>query len=236
MNTAPTPQQMNAMGEKNEPVDVSMEVIIRDFTLQVRTQLDDGLVRKYARELSNGAVFPSILLANIGGGLFLIDGFHRHSAYHSLGIRQIPAIIEPMNRRQALCKAALANLANGKPLNATERRKAFRKFIRGGGYRLSKDKWMSYREVAMALGGIAGHTTIRSWMAKDFPRIYQAMGDERIKGSSIGEPPRIDVEGENNRQAAQALTDALNFFLLLTDPTNRYQRYEQALGLLEAMN
>ena len=33
-------------GEKNGPVDVSMELIIRDFMLQVRTRLDDGLVRK----------------------------------------------------------------------------------------------------------------------------------------------------------------------------------------------
>ena len=95
---------------------------------------------------------------------------------------------------------------------------------------------MSYRELAEALGGIAGHTTIRSWMAKDFPRIYKAMGDERIKGSGIGEPPRINVEAENNQQVAQALTDAFNFFSLLTDATNRYERYEQAVRLLEAMN
>lgn len=59
-----------------------------------------------------------------------------------------------------------------------ERRTDFRKFIRGGGYRLPKNKWMSYRELAEALGGIGGHTKIRSWMTKDFPRIYQDMGDE----------------------------------------------------------
>ncbi len=215
---------------------VSMTSIIRDTTLQVRTRLEDGLVRKYARELRNGAIFPPILLANIDSKLFLIDGFHRHSAYHSAGMQEIPAIIEPISRRQALCRAAKANLGHGKPLNATERRTAFRKFIRGGGYRLPKNKWMSYRELAEALGGIGGHTTIRSWMAKDFPRIYQAMGDERIIGSSIGEPPRIDVEAENDRQAKQALTDALNFFMLLTHPWNRFERHEQALKLLEEMN
>ena len=37
------------------------------------------------------------------------------------------------------------------------------------------------------------------------------MGDERIIGSSIGGAPRIDVEAHNDRQATQALTDALNF-------------------------
>ncbi len=237
MNTAHVaPRQLTTTGESNGPIDVSMASIIRDATFQVRTRLDEGLVRKYARELSNGAVFPPILLASIDGKLFLIDGFHRHSAYHTLGSREIPAIIEPMNRREALCKAAITNLTHGKPLNAIERRAAFRKFIRGGGYRHSKDKWMSYRELAEALGGIAGHTTIRNWMEKDFPRIYEEMGDERIKGSGIGEPPRINVEAENNRQAAQALTDALNFFLLLSDSTNRYERHEQVLKLLEVMD
>lgn len=227
---------LSGTNEINVHADVSMVSIIRDTTLQVRTRLDESLVKKYARELSNGAAFPPVLLANIDGKLFLIDGFHRHSAYHSEGMCEIPAIIEPMNRRQALCRAAKANLAHGKPLNATERRRAFRKFIKGGGYRLPKNKWMSYRELARALGGIGGHTTIRSWMAQDFPRIYQDMGDERIIGSGIGEPPRIDVEAHNDRQATQALTDALNFFMLLKDPTNRYDRHDQALRLLEEMN
>lgn len=163
-----------------------MTSIIRDATFQVRTRIDDGLVRKYTRELSNGATFPPVLLASIDGKLFLIDEFHRHSAYHSSGMQEMPAIIEPMCRRQALCRAAKANLSHGKPLNAKERRTAFRKFIKGGGYRLPKKKWMSYRELAEAMGGIGGHTTIRSWMAKDFPGIYKAMGDERIIGSSKG--------------------------------------------------
>jgi hypothetical protein len=46
------------------------------------------------------------------------------------------------------------------------------------------------------------------------------MGDERIIGSDIGEPPRINVEADNDRQATQALTDALNFFTLLADRFN----------------
>lgn len=52
----------------------------------------------------------------------------------------------------------------------------------------------------------------------------------------MGGPPRIDVEAHNDRQATQALTDALNFFMLLTHPWNRFERHQQAMKLLEEMN
>ncbi len=48
-------------------------------------------------------------------------------------------------------------------------------------------------------------------MTKDFPRIYQDMGDESNYRFKYWGPPRIDVEAHNDRQATQALTDALNF-------------------------
>ncbi len=91
---------LNDSNEVNVPSDVSMTLIIRDVTLQVRTRLDGGLVRRYARELHNGEAFPPILLANIDGKLFLIDGFHRHSTYHDAGMQEIPAITE-QNESQA---------------------------------------------------------------------------------------------------------------------------------------
>lgn len=49
---------LSGANEINEPTAISMALIIRDTTLQVRTRLDDSLVRKYARELRNGAIFP----------------------------------------------------------------------------------------------------------------------------------------------------------------------------------
>ena len=80
---------------------------------------------------------------------------------------------------------------------------------------------MSYREIAEALGGHVGHTTIYNWMKKDFPRISKAMGSRRSGGKGNGEPPRIDVQGQYRREAIQAFQDTLNMYRLLTCPIDR---------------
>ncbi|MCP5239686.1 MAG: ParB N-terminal domain-containing protein [Zoogloeaceae bacterium] len=200
---------------------VDMKQITRDPKLQVRNQVDQKLVRQYATAMSNGAEFPPIHLAEVKGALILVDGWHRQAALHSLGRHEVLAKVTPMTAVEAMREAALANTRHGKPLKPTERRNVFKNFVQGKGHKKSNGSLMSYREIAEALGGHVGHTTIYNWMKKDFPRISKAMGVEAERGKGNGEPPRIDVQGQYRREAIQAFQDTLNMYRLLTCPIDR---------------
>jgi hypothetical protein len=177
--------------------------------------------------MENGSVFPPIQLADIKGKLFIVDGWHRHSAATSLNYGTIEAAVTPMTRPQALQAAALANTRHGAALKPKERRTAFQTFIKGKGHKKSNGSLMSYREISEALGGHVGHTTVFGWMQKDFPKIAKDMGVEAERGKGSGEPPRIDVELGYFKEASQAVTDTLNLYDLLTDPERRYEIIEQ---------
>lgn len=223
------------MSQQNEIVSVGLESVVRDPAMQVRNRMEDRLVRDYAKAMENGAAFPPIQLAEVNGALLLVDGWHRHAAAHSIGREVMDAVVTKMTRKEAQKASATANTRHGKPLKSSEYRTAFKNFIKGGGHKRTDGKLMSYRDLATALGGQVGHTTIRNWMRKYFPRIADAYGPEGPHGSSTAEPPRIDVEGNNFRQTRQALTDALNLYRLLGNPENRYMIIRQAERALSLM-
>ena len=75
---------------------VEMQHITRDPRFQVRNQLDSKLVKQYAVAMSNGAEFPPIHLAQVGEALFIVDGWHRQAAQHSLTTAW-PVNVGPLN-------------------------------------------------------------------------------------------------------------------------------------------
>ena len=215
--------------------EVSLKAIIRSEEYQARSHMIPGLVRQYAKAMENGSPFPAIQLADINGALFLVDGWHRHAAATSLNLGAIDAVITPMTRSEALRAAALANNTHGAPLKPKERREAFRLFVKGKGHKNPDGSLMSYRDIATALGGHVGHTTIYGWMEKDFPKVAQAMGVDAVRGKGNGEPPRIDLELKYFRDTSQALTDTQRLYELLKDPENRYAIIQQMGRALEEM-
>ncbi len=215
---------------------VEMQHITRDPRFQVRNQLDSKLVKQYAVAMSNGAEFPPIHLAKVGGTLFVVDGFHRQAAQSSLGMREVCATVTLMTEDEALRASALANSKHGKPLKASERRNVLQNFILGKGHIKAKGRLMSYREISTALGGHVGHTTVFNWMKADFPSICEDMGVGIERGKGNGEPPRPDVQAGYYREAVQAFQDGLSMYKLLTGPFDRYeliQQVEQALAVMK---
>lgn len=69
--------------------------------------------------------------------------------------------------------AATANTRHGLPLTNQEQRQVFRTYIRTKQH-LQGRRRKSYREMQDDLQ--KPHTTLRNWMAQDFPGLFRAMG------------------------------------------------------------
>lgn len=223
MDAKRTDEQKQAHGHAEPPETVvALSAITRDASLQVRTKLDERTVKSYANAMEAGAEFPPVRLADVGGTLYLVDGWHRYEAATVAGRWEIPATIHKMDQREARREAALANLTHGLTLKKSEIRAAFRQFIKGAGHRDAKGRLTSYRDIALAMHGAVSYNTIRNWMEKDFPKIYRQMGEEK-QGNLRAEMPRLDVEREHHRQIMTAITDARNLARCLQSPESRYE-------------
>lgn len=65
---------------------------------------------------------PPILLAQVGGRLLVVDGFHRTPAYEAAEREKIPARVYPLTKNDAVKAAKLANLDNrALPLHRDQR-------------------------------------------------------------------------------------------------------------------
>jgi hypothetical protein len=109
-----------------------------------------------------------------------------------------------MTETQAIWVAASANVDHGVPLKAREIRGLFGAFIKSGQHKKPRGKLMSYREMGAALG--RPHTTIRNWVEKDFPRLFQRLRMEEIGNPSPEVPPGnvVSLDDERITQAHEA--------------------------------
>ena len=195
---------------------LNIDRLVIDPSFQVRRQTDHQKVREYARAMENGVRFPPLTVAKVEGGLFLVDGFHRYEAYRSLGVQRVDADVRQMTLKEALRTSAVCNLSHGLPLTKTEKRRAFKQFINGGGH-LKGKRFKSYREIAQELQGIGGHTTIRNWMIKDFPKIARKMGDEKLNFTPKDDPS-VNLERERVKTIIKTLTETRNLLDTINDP------------------
>jgi hypothetical protein len=172
---------------------VELATITKSPEFQVRRKTDTATVNRYAEVIKAGGEFPPVRLARVRVNkdvtdpvLVPVDGFHRIAAHEKLGLAYIEASIEDMDPVLAQWKAAEANMSHGLPLSSKEVREAFRRFIRAkqhvlAGNRIGKPKLMSYRDIGAKIG--KPQTTIRNWMAKDFPKLFAQMGGHEFAGS-----------------------------------------------------
>jgi hypothetical protein len=192
----------------NAPTTLSLDSFVRDPKIQARVKgTDPRLVERYrtvirnARALGQEPDFPPVLIARFEKTLFLVDGFHRTKAFECEGCSRIPAtIVEASGHREVAWMGAQANLKNAKQLTQTDKREAFRRFVRSKAYTKAsrtaskarrsgrpQSDWMSLREIAEAT--CVGRSTVRRWMQTDFPSTYA-----KYYAREDGSPPLV---GEN---------------------------------------
>ncbi|MCA1527861.1 hypothetical protein [Bradyrhizobium yuanmingense] len=158
---------------------------------QVRDQINEALVREYITHYVHGANMPPVRLADIGGALVLMDGWHRLLAQKQLGRDAVEATTEALSEMEAQWQAALANSYNGVRLNRqSEKRRVFELYIRQGRNRVGRLGLKSYREIAKDLGGLASKSSIENWMKKMFPKIAAKMRSGREDNAGASDPRR----------------------------------------------
>ena len=219
---------------KGTPVSVPLHQIAMDETLQVRKKLDDATVRKYAASMAAHAEFPPVLLGRIGGGLLLVDGFHRVNAARIAGREEIEAIIATMTREEAMWAAAGANLRHGLPLKSSELLGVFKAYVRAGEHKIGK-RYKSYRQIAEDLQGQVVFNTVRNWMKAHFRKVYTAMGDKARSGNREAGPPPKDLNNHYAELAVQDINNVSALANLLTDPSSRNMLIEKMEAVLSEM-
>lgn len=224
---------------------VLLSKVIRHGPLQVRKKLDIGAVRRYADMTKAGSAPPPIKVGRVGGVLYLVDGWHRLEA-GAIQTQQlftnepeVRALVAEMTEEQARWEAAKANLGHGVPLKPREYRTVFRAFIRAKKHHKEKKRYMSYREMAAALGVGVGHTTLRNWTMKDFPRLAHALGGND-HGNTEGQQPPPEgrsLDEEHCHEAHRALQALAQHATAISDAKVRWellQGLEDAAGRLRA--
>ncbi len=111
-----------------------MQVKIGDIDIaayQIRDGLNEATVAQYAEVLEAHPghwPFPAVVLTR--EGLRCVDGAHRIAAAMRVGREEVEAEYSAAeNEDEARIEAAVANLRNGLPLTAAERRKAIRRVM-----------------------------------------------------------------------------------------------------------
>jgi hypothetical protein len=184
---------------------VPLAAIIKHRPFQIRKRLDAGAVRRYREMARAGRVAPPIKVGLIRGAHYLLDGWHRMEAGAlTTAGDDVLALVATMTDREARWIAADANTGHGVPLKASEMRGLLGAFIKAGQHKKAHGALMSYREMGEALG--KPHTTIRNWVAKDFPKLFRSLQADGMGNPSPGMPPgtRTSLDDERIGQAREA--------------------------------
>ncbi len=104
--------------------ELSLESINIYGGTQARLQTTDDAVESYADEMTQGAVFPPIVVYYDGATHWLADGFHRFLAAKRIERTTILAEVNEGGRSDALRHALGANATNGVYRNNADKRNA----------------------------------------------------------------------------------------------------------------
>lgn len=197
---------------------LSINAIARDALFQVRKKMLPQTVEAYRLVYRSGRAMPPVKVALIEGVHVLIDGWHRMAALELNGADAVQAVVIEMTREEARWQAAAANLEHGVPLTPTEKREVFRVYVRTKQHQgKRRGQYKSYREMGVELGH--PHTTVRSWMLKDFPKIARSIGgnDSFAPGGLPDRPTTTHAIGTST----DALGQLVGAFQGTSDPQER---------------
>ena len=111
-------------------IDVRLDAIELDVSIQCRAHIDTAVVNEYAEAMTDGATFPPIMLFAADGKHYIGDGWHRVMASKQIGALGIPATVEPGGRAAALKYALGANALHGHRRTNADKRRAVEIAIR----------------------------------------------------------------------------------------------------------
>jgi hypothetical protein len=113
--------EVDRVGRKR--MNVRLDAIVRDTSIQCRATIDIAVVNEYAEQMAAGAKFPPVVLFATNGKHWIGDGWHRIHASEQIGALDVDAEVRAGGRMEALKHALGANDAHGnRRSNADKRR------------------------------------------------------------------------------------------------------------------
>jgi hypothetical protein len=224
---------------------VPLSKVIQYQPLQVRRKLDKVAVGRYANMTKEGTIPPPIKLARCEGRLYLLDGWHRMAA-GALQLAEdlmegqlVRAMVASMSPERRYWEAARSNVANGVQYKPGEYRALFRAFIKAKQHHKGRRVYMSYREMAQALGVGVSHVTLRSWTLKDQPALAAALsgGEQDYNEAGTYTPEVRTMEQEHSDEAHKAMAALSQHAAALGSAENRWtvlQQLEATAAMLRA--
>ena len=175
----------------SEPQSLLIDRLVLDPAFQVREKLDAHAIKRYAAMYEAGHRLDPIRVADVGGLLIVIDGWHRIEAMKLAGREHATAVVTAMSRDDAAWEAANANASHGVQLRRADYVNVFKFYVRSRRHIKSRGKggracYKSYRDMAKELPFPRSHVTIRNWMFKYFPGIARQISDEDVPVATGG--------------------------------------------------
>lgn len=197
---------------------LSISSIARDALFQVRKKILPQTVETYRLVYRSGKVMPPVKVALVEGVHVLIDGWHRMAALDLNGEVTVEAEVTEMSREEARWQAAKANTEHGQPLTKAEKREVFRVYVKTKQHHgKRKGQFKSYRDMAAELGH--PHTTVRTWMLKEFPKVAAKMGGgDGLGAGGLPDRPEATLAMSHSTEALGQLERA---FTSTSDPKER---------------
>jgi ParB-like chromosome segregation protein Spo0J len=103
---------------------IKISDIETDSGTQVRERINDETVAEYAEAMTEGAIFPPVVVFHTGTHYYMGDGFHRLLAAARIGAVDIAADVRMGTAEDALWYALGANRTNGQRLGRGDIRNA----------------------------------------------------------------------------------------------------------------
>ncbi len=132
---------------KPEVINLPIDDIRQDGGTQPRAFMDGSTVQEYSLEMSNGVVFPPVIVFYDGTNYWLADGFHRVSAAVFCGWTTIAAIVKQGTCRDAVLFSCGVNATHGLRRSNEDKRRVVLRL-------LEDDEWSQWsnREISRQCG------------------------------------------------------------------------------------
>lgn len=221
-----------------ETVELGLDRILVDTKYHSRAAIKELAVNRYAtiyrndsRENTNFNRMPPLDVAEINGSYVLFDGFHRYEALRKAEIEECAIRVHKGHTLAQLpYLAAKNNLLHGLPMSTKDiRKRVFSAYVKSKSNMQGK-KYKSYRKIAEDLNAVVSYNTIRNWMRKDFPKIYEAMRVDDDEAEIDFEPLDPDDELVNG-----ALEDIKNISLRFSALKDKERGVEVCTELRETL-
>ena len=157
-------QPLIEIDKRKGNMEIRLETIEMDASIQCRAVIDTATVGEYAERMTEGDVFPPVVLFGTAGKSWIGDGWHRVLAARQIGIVGIEADLRAGGRKEALTHALGANAANGLRRSPADKQRAIevcvKEFPELTQAKIAEMVGCSQRYVGMVKDGLNRNTSI----------------------------------------------------------------------------